>query len=295
MCRRRYKPSIEANNALKKAALTDVNNLIRVIENDRVRSRVPSNELKDAISGLKKTVSKFDITLGLGSEDVSAVSEQVKKNVKALEKSIQRDLLYGVKGAVSDLEFSLKAWMGILSGDKFSFDLEESEPAKTHAVKKLEAKFKDLEAVADEYRNLAITSGERVNRHESDIAGLKSLRDNAKNQSEEKMLDLKIKSVENLLKIEMARNSAYTICNNAFETLCAHAQSLIAEVSVAPDKFPMADELLNVKKLRNLIDDPTNAGAVLKRMNEDIKEMLVNVDYIEKSMYFDTTGNNFEA
>ena len=295
MCRRRYKPSIEANNALKKAALADVNDLIRAIENDRVRSQVPGNELKDAISGLKKTVSKFDITLGLGSEDVSAVSEQVKKNVKALKKSIQRDLLYGVKGAVSDLEFSLKAWMGILSGDTFSFDLEESEPAKTHAVKKLEAKFKDLEAVGDEYRNLAITSSERVNRHESDIAELKSLRDKAKNQSEEKMLDLKIKSVENLLKIEMARNSAYTICNNAFETLCAHAQSLIAEVSVAPDKFPMADELLNVKKLRNLIDDPTNAGAVLKRMNEDIKEMLVNVDYIERTMYFDTTGNNSEA
>ena len=295
MCRRRYKPSIEANNALKKAALSDVNDLIRAIENGRVRSQVPGNDLKDAISGLKKTVSKFDITLGLGSEDVSAVSEQVKKNVKALKKSIQRDLLYGVKGAVSDLEFTLKAWMGILSGDTFSFDFEESEPAKTHAVKKLEAKFKDLEAVGDEYRNLAITSSERVNRHESDIAGLKSLRDNAKNQSEEKMLDLKIKSVENLLKIEMARNSAYTICNNAFETLCAHAQSLIAEVSVAPDKFPMADELLNVKKLRNLIDDPTNAGAVLKRMNEDIKEMLVNADYIEKTMYFDTTGNNSEA
>ena len=104
-----------------------------------------------------------------------------------------------------------------------------------------------------------------------------------------------VEVIENLLKIEMARNSAYTICNNAFETLCAHAQSLIAEVSVAPDKFPMADELLNVKKLRNLIDDPTNAGAVLKRMNEDIKEMLVNADYIEKTMYFDTTGNNSEA
>ena len=57
----------------------------------------------------------------------------------------------------------------------------------------------------------------------------------------------------------------------------------------------MADELLNVKKLRNLIDDPTNAGAVLKRMNEDIKEMLVNADYIEKTMYFDATGNNSEA
>lgn len=272
--KKKYSPSIKANNALKDKAVKDLKKVIHKLESGKVNSYLDKESVANFADTLKETAIHLDNAVGTGKENVASVAELVKKQVAEVVKLSDQDLTTRLEEAVDNVAYSVDLWGSVLEGEMDADDIDANpEDKMTFQRKKLQGRLNELSKIKDQF-----VSNER--RLEKDILALEKdlteLDNNMiKEENERRINELyrKISSLKSKLDMLNVRKANYSACFNLLDLIYSNANEIVVESDYSLEDLGKAKALLNINRLKAVVSEPEKAISILKRMEKDTQEI----------------------
>lgn len=282
----KYAPSVKNNNQIKDELLQEMNALLYRIEKGKYNQNLDKNSVKEAYDSLfsaKKGISGIIFT---GNEDLAEIKAKVNSHLSVFKKALEQDFNGRFCEATDDLLYYLDSFKAIADGDIDYIDEEETE------IKKLSWSKRKLYARLDELKEIEMAFKEQENRLEKEIKGLEKdlaeLDDKMLAEDNERLInDLyrKITSLKSKLDMLDVRKNNYSACFNLLDIIYANANEILAASQFSSEETSKAKALLNIDKLKSVINEPDKAISILKMMEKDVKSLSEKVKSVDEKVF----------
>ena len=286
MFNKKYTPSVKNNNAKREEFLNEFKAFIYKLEKGKYHPGLDGERVAAVTERLNELADELASSIGTGEENIGLLAEDGLKQLKILRKEADDSVTHRFEEAAEELGYTLGLWKDVLDGDAVLETPEDITMAKvSRSRKKLNARLVELEEVKKSF-----TQNDR--RLEGEIAGLeKDLAEYEgamlREENERKINDLyrQIKAVKSKADMLTVRHNNYSACYNLLDVIYANAREILQATDYAAEEIAKAKVLLDVEKLKKVVVDPDRAIAILKRMDDDIKQISAKTSALDSRVF----------
>ena len=286
MFNKKYTPSVKNNNAKREEFLNELKAFIYKLEKGKYHPGLDGERVAAVTERLNELADELASSIGTGEENIGLLAEDGLKQLKILRKEADDSVTHRFEEAAEELGYTLGLWKDVLDGDAVLETPEDITMAKvSRSRKKLNARLVELEEVKKSF-----TQNDR--RLEGEIAGLeKDLAEYEgamlREENERKINDLyrQIKAVKSKADMLTVRHNNYSACYNLLDVIYANAREILQATDYAAEEIAKAKVLLDVEKLKKVVVDPDRAIAILKRMDDDIKQISAKTSALDSRVF----------
>ena len=285
MLNKKYKPSVKANNELKEEAVKELKAIIYKMEKGRFDESLDKETIESIIKEVKSATEGLEYSIGTGEENVLAISEDAKRQIKEFKKMTERELTGRIESAAEELVYTLTIWKDVTDGNAVLDTEEDVKKAKvSKSRKKLDDRLNELEKIKSGF----VTNDRRLEREllqeEKDLSEYESKM--LEEDNERKINDLyrKIKATKSKIDMLTVRKNNYSACYSLLDMIYANAKEILSATDFAAEEIAKAKVLLNIGKLSQVVSDPDKALAILKRMDKETKEVAAKTKALDEKV-----------
>ena len=274
MFKKKYVPSIKANNQLRDTIVNEVKAFVYRLERGKYESSADQEVISRVIDDLKKDIDTLGNTVGTGEENIGALSDNILSLLKDLKKSSEQDMVHRIQEVADDLDFNVNLWKDVLDGSTVMPTEEETKAAKlSYTRRKLNARLSELSEIRESFTANARRVEKEITGFEKDLAEMDAAIMNEDNERKINELYKKISAAKSKVDSLAVRKSNYSTCFNLLDMIYVNAAEIVQASDLAGEEIGKAKALLNMGKLRKVMSEPDKAMVVLKRMKKDIDEI----------------------
>lgn len=274
MFKKKYVPSIKANNQLRDTVVNEVKAFVYRLERGKYESSADQEVISRVIDDLKKDIDTLGNTVGTGEENIGALSDNILSLLKDLKKSSEQDMVHRIQEVADDLDFNVNLWKDVLDGSTVMPTEEETKAAKlSYTRRKLNARLSELSEIRESFTANARRVEKEITGFEKDLAEMDAAIMNEDNERKINELYKKISAAKSKVDSLAVRKSNYSTCFNLLDMIYVNAAEIVQASDLAGEEIGKAKALLNMGKLRKVMSEPDKAMVVLKRMKKDIDEI----------------------
>lgn len=283
---KKYTPSVKNNNQIKEEIMQELQSFLYRVEKGKYNSSMDKETVRDVYESMNEAFDSLSGTIFTGDEDLSQVYAKIEDNIVFVKKALEQDYANRLVDAVDNLLYYLDSFRAIGDGD-ISYIDEQDEKAQ-----KLSWSKRRLYARLDELNSIKNNFQEQEKRLENEIKGLEKdlseLDEKMLNEDNERLInDLyrKISALKSKLDMLYVRRSNYSACFNILDIIYANSNEILAASQFDIEEASKAKALLNIGKLKAVVNEPDKAIAILKVMDKDIKAISEKVKGIDAKVF----------
>lgn len=285
MFAKKYSPSVKNNNQLKDKVVGELGAFIYRLERGKFDSEADKDAVILIIEDLKVDVETLRNTVGTGEENIEALATSVLVLLKELKKSSEQDMLRRIQEVADELDFNINLWKDVLDGATTVPSEEETKAAKiSYKRRKLNARLLELNELKDNFTASAKRIEKEITGFEKDLAELDVAMLNEDNERKINEIYKKISALKSKLDALIVRKSNYTTCFNLLDMIYVNAAEIVEASDFVGEEIGKAKALLNISKLKKVLSEPDKAILILKRMQQDIKEVYDRTQSIDQKL-----------
>ena len=287
---KKYSPSVKANNTIKEELVQELSPIVFKMEKGKYNQKLDKTALNSFKETVKGICSTIDDSIFTGNEDLGKISEKIKESIASLKKVLEQDLTNRVEEVVDNMSYYADSFAAIAEGKIALIEENEEKQKLSWSKKKLYERLNELQNV----KEIFFKEEKRI---ENEIVGLEKdvaeLDDKMLVEDNERMInDLyrKITATKSKLDMLNVRRNNYSVCYNLLDIIYANANEILTASRFTSEEIGKAKALLDLNKLRNVLNEPDKAIAILKQMEKDIKAMAEKVKSIDEKVFGLNTG-----
>ena len=287
---KKYSPSVKANNTIKEELVQELSPIVFKMEKGKYNQKLDKTALNSFKETVKGICSTIDDSIFTGNEDLGKISEKIKESIASLKKVLEQDLTNRVEEVVDNMSYYADSFAAIAEGEIALIEENEEKQKLSWSKKKLYERLNELQNV----KEIFFKEEKRI---ENEIVGLEKdvaeLDDKMLVEDNERMInDLyrKITATKSKLDMLNVRRNNYSACYNLLDIIYANANEILTASRFTSEEIGKAKALLDLNKLRNVLNEPDKAIAILKQMEKDIKAMAEKVKSIDEKVFGLNTG-----
>lgn len=287
---KKYSPSVKANNTIKEELVQELSPIVFKMEKGKYNQKLDKTALNSFKETVKGICSTIDDSIFTGNEDLGKISEKIKESIASLKKVLEQDLTNRVEEVVDNMSYYADSFAAIAEGEIALIEENEEKQKLSWSKKKLYERWNELQNV----KEILFKEEKRI---ENEIVGLEKdvaeLDDKMLVEDNERMInDLyrKITATKSKLDMLNVRRNNYSACYNLLDIIYANANEILTASRFTSEEIGKAKALLDLNKLRNVLNEPDKAIAILKQMEKDIKAMAEKVKSIDEKVFGLNTG-----
>ena len=287
---KKYSPSVKANNTIKEELVQELSPIVFKMEKGKYNQKLDKTALNSFKETVKGICSTIDDSIFTGNEDLGKISEKIKESIASLKKVLEQDLTNRVEEVVDNMSYYADSFAAIAEGKIALIEENEEKQKLSWSKKKLYERLNELQNV----KEIFFKEEKRI---ENEIVGLEKdvaeLDDKMLVEDNERMInDLyrKITATKSKLDMLNVRRNNYSACYNLLDIIYANANEILTASRFTSEEIGKAKALLDLNKLRNVLNEPDKAIAILKQMEKDIKAMAEKVKTIDEKVFGLNTG-----
>lgn len=274
MFKKKYVPSIKANNQLRDKVVNEVKAFVYRLEHGKYESGADQEVINRVIEDLRNDIDTLGNTVGTGEENLEALSNNILSLLKDLKKSSEQDMVHRIQEVADDLDFNVNLWKDVLDGTTVMPTEEETKAAKlSYTRRKLNARLSELSEIRESFTSNARRIEKEITGFEKDLAEMDAAILNEDNERKINELYKKISAAKSKVDSLAVRKSNYSTCFNLLDMIYVNAAEIVQASDLAGEEIGKAKALLNMGKLKKVMSEPDKAMVVLKRMKKDIDEI----------------------
>ena len=283
---KKYKPSVKANNELKEEAVKELKAIIYKLEKGKFDESLDKETVENIIKDIKSATEGLEYSIGTGDENVYAIAEDAKKQIKAFKKQTEQELTGRIESAADELVYTLTLWKDVTDGNAVLETEEDVKKAKvSRSRKKLDNRLNELDEIKESFSVNAKRLDKDIQAEEKDLAELEEQIIKEDNERKINEIYRKIKAVKSKIDMLSVRKSNYSACYNLLDMIYANAKEILNATDFAAEEIAKAKVLLNIGKLKQVVSEPDKAIAILKRMDKDVKEIAAKTATIDEKVF----------
>ena len=288
---------LEKSNKLKDELMNIINAYIFKIERNDYLGRFANDCIKDVVNNLRKASSNLDNAIFSGEEEITSIYNQAMAKLNEFGDLLNGDSNYALQeGAkqilkhcetinqVANEELIIPTNVGNNLHQNDGFFLARKR-------KRVATKLDELNQVRNEILKFEKKIENDIIVQEKTKAELEDRMINEENERILNEIDRRLTSIESIITSLDVNKSNYSACfallNNIYERL----KPLVNDTLLANDNLDRVDALLKIGDLKNVLNNPKSALKILNIMNEDSKQILMNVDQIDSKINDAIAGN----
>lgn len=286
MFNKKYKPSVKANNELKEEVVKELKAIIYKLEKGKFEDGLDRETVVSIIKDIKSATEGLEYSIGTGDENVFAIAEDAKKQIKAFKKNTARESTNYLKNAAEDLVFILNLWKDVINGDAVLETEEDVKKAKvSRSRKKLNARLEELVEIKESFAENAKRLEKDIILEEKEVAELDSKIIKEDNERKLNELYRSVKATKSKIDMLSVRRNNYSACYNLLDRIYANAREILKATDFAVGEEAKAKVLLNIGKLKLVLNEPDKAIAIIKRMDKDVKDIAAKTKTIDEKVF----------
>lgn len=283
---KKYTPSVKNNNQVKDELMQEMKAFLYRIEKGKYGKNLDQDTVREVYDSLANASDGLSGVIFTGDEDLTAVNEKVVACLANVKKTLEHDYTNRLVEAADELLYYLDAFKAIADGEIERIDEDEEKAQKLSWSKRR------LYARLDELKEIKTTFEQQEKRLESEISGLEKdlteLDDKMLNEDNERLInDLfrKISAAKSKLDMLNVRRSNYSACFNILDIIYANANEILTASRFSMEEASKAKVMLNIGKLKAVVNEPDKAIAILKVMEKDIKAISEKVRSMDEKVF----------
>ncbi len=270
--KKKYTPSIKANNQLKEKAINELTAFIYRVEKGHFDTEADKDAVMHIVAELSEDTKTLANTVGTGEEPIDVLANNIISLLKDFKKATEQDMLHRIQEVVDDLDFYVNLWRDVLNGDTVAPSEEETVQVKMkYTRRKLAARLEELKEMKENFGDSSRRVGKEIDAIEKDIAEFEASL--AKEENERKISELYKNITAEKTKLDSlnVRRSNYLTCYNMLDTIYLNASEILDASDFVGEQIRKVKILLNMGKLKKVITKPEKAVHIIERMYKDIK------------------------
>jgi hypothetical protein len=263
--------TISSKLKVKEAIIDEVKNNIYSIERMSFKNGISKETVIKTLKDVKETLNDFELSVGSGKEDLTISAKKIKRHLIELNESAKGNLegrfIDNAMLIIEDLNELIDLENGVISV------VTEGSHTSSRTQDSLNKKIKEI---ADFGKEFTI----HRNRVEEEI--LKIERD--KKELDEKILKEKNKRIQNQIfnqinaklsniKVLQIKSDEYSSCQQLLESIMIFSKELVAMSDFSKNEFQKAKIIMNVDRLKLVLDDPKKLQPILKSIEHSLLEI----------------------
>jgi len=264
---------------LKQEILNDINLSLYHLEKGKHNKALDAEAVNSLLKDLRSSYKRLENSFGNGETDISLGCEKVRKSLKELEQAANGNLFGRFEDAAVNLMADIDEIID-LENEVISVISEDVD----NSSKRQKTLFKKLGEIS-EIEQIFITNKNRV---EAEIAKLerdkKELDSKLLAESSPRIKQSIFRQIQaEIKKMEMlqVKSSQYASCYNLLSSIKAYANELIKAGQFSETELDKARIILDINRLRYVLDDPAKLEPLLKRIAADLQKSQKSVADIE--------------
>lgn len=285
MFKKKYNPSVKANNKIREELVQELNPVVFKMEKGKFNTKLDKATMESLTDTVKNVCIMLDDTIFTGEEDIEKIGNKVKDSITSLKKTLEQDFTNHVVESVDTLSYYADSFVAIANGEIVTLEEDDVAQKLSWSKKRLYERLSELQSVKEGFYA-------QEKRIESEIVGLEKdiaeLDEKMLSEDNERMInDLyrKITATKSKLDMLNVRRNNYSACYNLLDIIYANANEILTASRFTTEEAGKAKVLLDINKLRNVINEPDKAIAILKQMEKDIKAMADKVKSIDEKVF----------
>lgn len=270
--KKKYTPSVKANNQLKEKAINELTAFIYRVEKGHFDTEADKDAVMHIVAELSEDTKALANTVGTGNEPIDVIAHNILDLLKDFKKVTEQDMLHRIQEVVDDLDFYVNLWRDVLNGDTVAPTEEETVQIKMkYTRRKLAARLEELKEMKENFGDSSRRVGKEITAIEKDISELEASL--ATEDGERKISELYKNITAQKTKLDSlnVRRSNYITCYNMLDTIYLNASEILDASDFVGEQIRKAKILLNMGKLKKVITKPEKAVHIIERMYKDIK------------------------
>ena len=246
---KKYTPSVKNNNQVKDELMQEMKAFLYRIEKGKYGKNLDKDTVKEVYDSLANAADGLSGIIFTGDEDLTMASDKIGSCLVNVKKALEQDYSNRLVEAADDLLYYLDSFKAIADGEIDYIDEEE--------IKGLEADLSELD-------------------------------EKMLNEDNERLInDLyrKISALKSKLDMLNVRRSNYSACFNILDIIYANASEILTASQFSVEEASKAKVLLNIGKLKAVVNEPDKAIAILKVMDKDIKAISEKVKSMDEKVF----------
>ena len=279
----KYSPSIKNNNDLRDKAVNEINAFIYLVDNKRIKSKVPPEKLIETVKVLKDSVRELENAYGTGKEDIGLIYERTHALLEKLQRSAQQDMMHRIADVVNDINNNVNEWKDVLDGKIVPTHslVGTKKDKRRRAVRKLDDRLAELANIRAQFDDFANESETEIEKLKKDKEVYEEDLIEAEDDLLINELSRKLDGVENGIATKAVRKENYSACSNLLGMVYSNSKDLIRESTFSKKQLRAAKDYLDIDKLKTVLTDPNRAISIVKQMAKDIEKIgrgVINID-----------------
>lgn len=289
---KKYTPSVKANNALKEQVVKEIKAFLYRIEKGKYDKDLDADIVLSVLSQLKIAAISLENAIGTGEENVATLASDALSQLSELKKQSEQSYSNRFESAADELGYTLALWKDALDGKVDVGSADEIEREKiSRSRKKLNARLNELGEIKDSFIESEKRLEKEISVLEKDLAELDTAILNEENERKINDLYRNVKSTKSKIDMLTIRRSNYSACFNLLDMIYANAKEILQSSVFASGEIGKAKALLNLDRLKKVIVEPDKAIVILKRMEQDIKEIASRTATLDNKVFSLDSGS----
>ena len=283
---KKYTPSVKNNNQIKDEIAKEMKAFLYKIEKGKCGKNLDKEAVKEVYDALNASCGSLDGIIFTGSEDIASVSDKISASLKTVKTALDGDYSNRLTEAADELLYYFDSFKAIADGDIDFIDEEKEKESKlSWSKRKLYGRLEELKDIKSTFAAQEKRLGAEIAGLEKDLA---ELDDKMLSEDNERLInDLyrKISAAKSKLDMLTVRKNNYSACFNVLDIIYANANEILTASKFSVEEASKAKVLLNINKLKAVVNDPDKAIAILKAMNKDIVEISNKVKNMDDKVF----------
>ena len=276
---KKYTPSVKNNNQVKDELMQEMKAFLYRIEKGKFGKNLDKDTVKEVYDSLANAADGLSGIIFTGDEDLTMVNDKIGSCLANVKKALEQDYSNRLVEAADDLLYYLDSFKAIADGEIDYIDEEEIKAKKLSWLKRR------LYARLDELKEIK-TTFEQLDEFGKSLSS--ELDEKMLNEDNERLInDLyrKISALKSKLDMLNVRRSNYSACFNILDIIYANASEILTASQFSVEEASKAKVLLNIGKLKAVVNEPDKAIAILKVMDKDIKAIYEKVKSMDEKVF----------
>ena len=289
---KKYAPSVKVNNSLKEQAVKEIKSVLYRLEKGKYNKDLDPEIVQNALSQLKDLTIALENAIGTGEENVGPLASDALVQLCELKKQLEQSYSNRLESAADELGYILVLWKDVLDGKAEIGNIAEIEKEKINrSRKKLNARLNELGEIKESFVESEKRLEQEISGLERDLGELDAAI--LKEENERKINDLyrNVKSAKSKIDMLTIRRSNYSACYNLLDMIYANAKEILQSSAFASGEIGKAKALLNLDRLKKVMVEPDKAIVILKRMEQDIKEISSRTAALDSKVFALDSGS----
>ena len=273
------KSNITNQIKLKSELLKDLNSIIYKLEKGQYNKALGEAEVKDYATEMRDVYRRLENSIGGTDTDISNGCDKVREDIKGIKDASNDNLIGRFGDCVVSLIFDVEEIIDLEAGviDQISV----SEDKESREQRSLSKKLNEIIAVEQEFIKNRNRVNQEIQKIERDKKELDSKLLEERNPRLQQNIFRQIKASMNKATTLQVKSEQYESCYNLLDSIKTYANELVASGGLSNIELDRAKIILNINRLRLVLDDPTKLKPLLKTIEADLKKAQSNVKLID--------------